>query len=97
MKLTEAEKAELERVSETAVCKRVRGAGGLCVKFGQNGYPDRVVICGGRVVFVEFKRPGEHLRAEQRYIVDVMRRQGADVRVVAGKKAAEELCDELGV
>lgn len=46
---------------ETYLRKRVRDAGGLCIKLVPAGYvgiPDRLVLLpGGRVVFVECKKP----------------------------------------
>jgi hypothetical protein len=53
----------LERQIEQQLKKAVSRIGGLCLKFtspGCAGVPDRVVLLpGGRLIFVEIKRPGE--------------------------------------
>ena len=50
-----------ERDVEWALVEMVRGHGGLCLKWvcpGWAGVPDRLVLLpGGRLVFVELKRP----------------------------------------
>lgn len=50
---------------EEALRKAVEAEGGLCLKFrspGNDGVPDRICLFpGGRVAFVETKRPGEHV------------------------------------
>lgn len=50
---------------ESALRDAVEAEGGLCLKFrspGNDGVPDRICIFpGGRVAFVETKRPGEHV------------------------------------
>lgn len=52
---------ELERDIERALVLMVRRHGGKCLKWtcpGWSGVPDRIVLLpGGRVVFVELKRP----------------------------------------
>lgn len=51
----------LERELEARFTRRVKSAGGLALKWsspGNSGVPDRIVLLpGGRVVFVELKRP----------------------------------------
>jgi hypothetical protein len=53
----------LERQIEQQLKKAVSRIGGLCLKFtspGCAGVPARVVLLpGGRLIFVEIKRPGE--------------------------------------
>lgn len=50
-----------EQSIEAYLRDRVRGAGGLCVKLNPASYvgiPDRLVVMpGGRVLFVEVKKP----------------------------------------
>ena len=59
-----------ERHIESALVKQAKAVGGLCVKLipcGLAGLPDRLVLLpGGRVLFVELKRPGEKPRPLQR-------------------------------
>lgn len=51
----------LEKELEAKLVKGVQGLGGYCLKWvspGNRGVPDRIVLLpGGRVVFVEMKRP----------------------------------------
>lgn len=52
----------------------------LCLKFvspGFAGVPDRIVLLpGGRVVFVELKRPGKAPRKLQQYVHGLLKRLG---------------------
>ena len=51
----------MEKDIERALVEKVKQHGGYCLKWvcpGWSGVPDRIVILpGGRVVFVELKRP----------------------------------------
>ncbi len=48
---------DLERDVERRLVRVVEGLGGLCVKHGQDGWPDRIVMLpGGRLYWVELKR-----------------------------------------
>lgn len=62
----------LEKEIETKLRQTVEAAGGLCLKWvcpGWVGVPDRIVLLpGGRIVFVETKRPkGGKLSAMQKW------------------------------
>ena len=51
----------LERILESRLGKYCRDAGILYIKgkaTGQKGFPDRMLIRGGRVLFLELKRKG---------------------------------------
>lgn len=49
----------LERQIEHDFVQRMKRRGVLTVKWGRNGWPDRIVLLpGGVPVFLEFKRPG---------------------------------------
>lgn len=54
--------------------------GAKCLKFvspGFTGVPDRIILLpGGRVVFAELKRPGEHPRQRQLFVQAKLRRLG---------------------
>lgn len=58
-----------EREIEKKLVAAVRNAGGLAPKFvspGWDGVPDRIVLFpGGRMAFVELKRPGKVMRPLQ--------------------------------
>lgn len=87
--------------AENAVEQRLRThveqLGGMCLKFtsSRTGVPDRIVICRGRVVFVELKAPGGSLSRIQRIRIQQMRDCGADVRVLASKEAVDDFVEEL--
>ena len=88
----------LESRIEAGLRRQVSKRGGLFLKFvspSQSGVPDRIIIDGGRVIFVELKQQGEKPRKLQQKVINRMRSHGADVRVVAGKEEAEALVKEL--
>lgn len=75
----------LESAFEKTVCKYVKLCGGRAFKWvspGCLGVPDRIcVLPGGRIIFIEVKRPGEKdgLRPRQRKIIDLLRSLGCTV------------------
>ncbi len=73
----------LEREVEKRLLKPVRELGGLCLKFvtpGYTGVPDRIILLpGGRILFVETKRPGKTERPRQEYVQTRLRRLGFTV------------------
>lgn len=72
----------IEAAIEKPVCHRAEKAGWFCRKVawpGRNGAPDRVFIKDGRVVWIEFKRPGEKPRLSQTLEHDRMKAAGAEV------------------
>jgi len=84
-------------------------AGYVVLKFspaGRRGYPDRVVLGRprsgrenmyyGRVLFVEFKRPGEKLRALQVARHDDLVQRGYQVAVVDSREKAIALLRMIG-
>jgi len=90
-------KKEREAAAESLLCRRVKAAGGLCPKFGANGWPDRIVILRGRVTWIELKRPGGRPRPDQLHVIEKLQRAGADVRVLAGTLEVEAWCHEQGI
>ena len=88
----------LESRVEAGLRKQVVKHGGLFLKFvspSQAGVPDRIIITGGRVIFVELKKQGAKPRKLQDKVIERMRSHGADVRVVAGEAEADALVEEL--
>lgn len=75
---------------ESTIELKIKGAvivmGGLCLKWvspGFSGVPDRIIILpGGRILFVEVKRPGGKLRPRQQRVHDQMRSLGCEVITV---------------
>lgn len=74
---------QLERDIEQGLRRMVEQLGGLCLKWvcpGWAGVPDRIILLpGGRVVFVETKRPkGGRTAALQRYWAGKLRALGCE-------------------
>ena len=90
-----------EKEVEQRLIAAVRKSGGLCLKFvspGWSGAPDRICLFpGGRVIFVEVKRPGERARALQMRRKEQLERRGFDSVVVDSKEAVEDLMRSVGV
>lgn len=67
------------------------------LSFGE-GWPDYMFLYKGKVLFIEFKYPGEKLRPLQEYVVGLIRKQGFEVVVVDnlidGRKVIRKLVDE---
>lgn len=67
----------IESAVERAFCKEATARGLLALKYGVNGWPDRMVLLAdGTVAWVELKRPGETLRALQERRRDQLTRAG---------------------
>lgn len=74
----------LESAVEMPVVRRAEAAGWLVRKLawvGRNGAPDRIFMKDGRVVFIEFKKPGEVPTLLQRTEHERMRAAGMEVYV----------------
>mgnify|MGYP003653345623 CR=1 FL=1 len=85
----------LERAVEDHLVGRVKAAGGLALKWvspSLAGVPDRIVILpGGRVFFVEVKRPGGKTRPIQERVIGLIRRLGVDVHVIDTREGVDAL------
>jgi len=90
-----------EKEVEQRLIAAVRKSGGLCLKFvspGWSGAPDRICLFpGGRVLFVEVKRPGNKPRALQMRRKEQLERRGFDSVVVDSKEAVDDLMRSVGV
>ncbi len=87
-----------EAAAERRLVDGVKALGGLCLKWPATataGVPDRILILGGRVLFVEMKREGGKLSAIQEHLHRKLRAVGADVRVVYGVAGVRALLDEI--
>ena len=77
----------LERDVEKHLRQEVQRLGGLIRKYtspGTQGVPDRIVFHQGEVYFVELKRDGGIVSAQQRHEMFRMARQGADTYICTG-------------
>lgn len=66
---------------------------------GTIGWPDRLFLYQGQVLFIEFKRQDEKVRKIQFYVHELIRRQGFHVVVVdtisQGRAAIDQLTQDL--
>jgi hypothetical protein len=89
-----------ERDVEQALVHHMRMCGGLALKFvspGWSGAPDRLCLWpGGKVVFVEVKRPGEGPRPLQVRRMEQLRGLGFEVEVVDSLEKAAVLAQSGG-
>lgn len=88
----------LEKTIEQVVKKYAEEGGCITYKmngFGHRGWPDRLFMYDGKVMFIEFKREGNKPTPLQEQVHDKLRRAGFDVFVVdniaLGKTAVEGL------
>ena len=91
----ETGKDMLEKKIEERLKTRAKEAGGLAIKWvspSMSGVPDRIVFLpGGKIIFVELKRPGEKPTPLQDRIIGMLRGLGADVRVADSMEKVEEI------
>ena len=68
---------------QSIVAKHARSHGVLARKlsFGE-GFPDFVFLYAGRVLFIEFKKPGEKPTPLQEHVGQLLRNKGFQVEVV---------------
>lgn len=88
----------LEKEIEAKLGREIKKLGGLYYKFtspNMPGVPDRIVIIGGRVIFLELKATWGRLANIQKWVIAEMQKRGADVRVIRGWAEAEMLINDL--
>lgn len=82
-----------ESYIESKLCERIKALGGQCEKFtspARRSVPDRLVtLPGGRVEFVECKRPGEKPTAAQGRDHARRRALGCVVRLIDSLEAID--------
>lgn len=88
-----------EKNVEDALIKRVTGKGGLCLKImlaGMTGFPDRACLMpGGKIVFVELKKPDGKLSKRQELWHANLRSLGFRVEVLWDFLQVCEFCHTL--
>jgi hypothetical protein len=84
----------LERDIEREACAQAKALGWLVYKFtspNRRSVPDRMFIKDGRVVFIEFKRPGGRLTEAQARELVRLRLAGVETGVADSVELAMEL------
>lgn len=76
-----------EAAVERKIVDAIKSKGGLCLKWvspGYTGVPDRIaVLPGGRILFIEVKKPGTgRLSSRQKRVGDLLRALGCTVLVI---------------
>ena len=88
----------LEKDIETRLKRGVEQAGGLCLKWvspGCTGVMDRIVLLpGGRVIFVELKKPGGRLSERQKHMAYELRKRGMEVRDIRDTESVDLFLEE---
>ena len=86
----------LEREVEQRLVTLVEQAGGLCVKHGQDGWPDRIVMLPhGVLVWVEVKRPKGIQAGLQKYRASQLHTLGQNIVVLSSIAEVNEFMSEL--
>ena len=89
----------LEKDIEARLKRGVERAGGLCLKWvspGCTGVMDRIVLLpGGRVIFVELKKPGGRKSQRQIWLAMQMRDLGMDVRCLWSAEQVDAFLEEV--
>jgi hypothetical protein len=83
---------------QSNVVEYARGLGVLVVRINQDahrGWPDRMFLKNGGIVFIEFKAPGEKPTLIQDLIHEQLRDQGFAVVVVDNISEGRIIIDEL--
>lgn len=90
-------KSVSESYIQKHVCNYARKNGWIVFKFAspaQKGVPDCLFIKSGRVLFVEFKKPGAKPTKLQAHTHEIMRSAGARVYVIDDVEEGKELFND---
>lgn len=89
----------LEREIEKTLVRQIKNAGGIAPKLtspGTAGMPDRIIILpGGKICFVELKRPGQKPRPLQQRQMARLTNLGCMVRTIDHPNQIQGLIDEI--
>ena len=93
-------KIRLEKDVERKLVRGIRNKGGMCRKFvspGWAGAPDRIVLLpGGRMYFIEMKRPGEEPEPLQQHRIEELRALGFNARAINNEEDVNNFLKEIG-
>ena len=91
---------EREKTIEKKLMRRVKDAGGLCLKLNSpsmDGLPDRMILMpGGKLYFAEIKKTGKLPRRNQVAALEKLTRLGFTARVVDSTEGVRRLMEEMG-
>lgn len=86
-----------EKMIERYLCDSVKKMGGVCLKYsnaGMVGYPDRICLLSGGVVFwVELKSKDGRLNEVQKIRIRQLRGMGHTVNVCRSKEDVDEVLE----
>lgn len=88
----------IENDIEKYLVRKVRGSGGLCLKFtspGTRAVPDRIVIYKKVVYFVELKRPGGKPRTDQVKMMQRFYDQGFLIHILTTKEEVDHFIQAI--
>lgn len=72
----------------------IEALGGLCIKHGQDGWPDRIVVIpGGQLIWVELKRPDGRVADLQQWRAAKLRKLGQRVETPFSKEDVNRLLE----
>lgn len=86
-----------EKMIERYLCDSIKQMGGVCLKYsnaGMVGYPDRICLLSGGVVFwVELKSKDGRLNEVQKIRIRQLRSMGHTVNVCRSKEDVDEVLE----
>ena len=80
---------------ESSLVNGIEKRGGLCLKFGMDGWPDRIVILPDRVIWVELKRPDGRVAELQKWRAAQLRKLGFRVEIPWSKEDVVQILESL--
>ena len=81
---------------EARLVKGIEELGGVCLKLGQDGWPDRIAaLPNGVTVWVELKRPDGRIADLQKWRRAQLRRIGHRVETPRSKEDVKQLLDSI--
>jgi len=87
---------KLERDVERLIVRETEKRSGVCLKVGQQGWPDRLLLLpGGRSVWAELKRPDGELSLLQKARIAQLTALGHMACVIRSQEAAVSLFERL--
>ena len=86
---------KLESSVERAFVRKCKQLKVLQVKLGYDSFPDRIALVPCKMIFIEFKSPGEDLRPNQKSKIKRLRDLGLTVHVIDNNKDAIDLAIQL--